>query len=92
MKNKSGFSFFIFFIVTGTLSPLDSFASELGVPFPITLEARHVISPDRVFTRSVACGLNPALPLLVNYKNSSAFDFLDELGNVIQVLPCRLSL
>jgi hypothetical protein len=64
---------------------MDSFASELGVPFPITLEARHVISPDRVFARVAACGSNPAIPLLVNYKNSSAFDFLDELGNVVQV-------
>ncbi len=30
-------------LTSGTLSPLASFASELGVPFPVRLEAAHVI-------------------------------------------------
>jgi len=30
-------------LTSGTLSPLDSFASELGVSFPVRLEAAHVI-------------------------------------------------
>ena len=30
--------------VTGTLSPLDSFAGELGIDFPHRLEAPHVIN------------------------------------------------
>ena len=35
-------------VASGTLSPLSSFQSELGVPFPITLEASHVIKADQV--------------------------------------------
>lgn len=30
--------------MTGTLSPLDSFAGELGIDFPHRLEAPHVIN------------------------------------------------
>ena len=30
-------------LTSGTLSPLDSFSSELGVPFPVRVEASHVI-------------------------------------------------
>ena len=35
-------------VASGTLSPLGSFQSELGVPFPINLEASHVIKADQV--------------------------------------------
>ena len=30
-------------LTSGTLSPMDTFASELDVRFPVTLEADHVI-------------------------------------------------
>ena len=30
-------------LTSGTLSPLSSFASELGVPFPIRMEAPHCV-------------------------------------------------
>ena len=36
-------------LTSGTLSPMESFQSELGVPFPIQLEASHVISAKQVF-------------------------------------------
>lgn len=35
-------------LTSGTLSPMDSFQSELGATFPITLEANHVIDPSQV--------------------------------------------
>lgn len=35
-------------LTSGTLSPLDSFALELGVPFPVRLENPHVIGPHQV--------------------------------------------
>ena len=35
-------------LTSGTLSPMDSFQSELGVPFPIQLEASHVIAAKQV--------------------------------------------
>ncbi len=35
-------------LTSGTLSPLDSFANELQLPFPITLENPHVIDRSQV--------------------------------------------
>ena len=35
-------------LTSGTLSPLTSFASELGLTFPIQLETNHVISESQV--------------------------------------------
>ena len=35
-------------LTSGTLSPLDSFASELGVPFDVQLSADHVITKGQV--------------------------------------------
>ena len=35
-------------LASGTLSPMDTFSSELGVDFPIQVEAPHVIGKDRV--------------------------------------------
>lgn len=44
-------------LTSGTLSPLDSFAYELQLPFPITLENPHVIDPSQV----CPCDLTPGL-------------------------------
>lgn len=38
-----------FLLTSGTLSPLDSFASELGLPFPIRLENPHVVTSPQVW-------------------------------------------
>jgi regulator of telomere elongation helicase 1 len=35
-------------LTSGTLSPLNSFAAELQVPFPVTLENPHIISSSQV--------------------------------------------
>ena len=35
-------------LMSGTLSPMDSFQSELGLPFPIVLEANHIIKDSQV--------------------------------------------
>ena len=37
-------------LTSGTLSPMDTFSSELGVKFPIQLEANHVIANSQVCT------------------------------------------
>ena len=39
---------------SGTLSPMTSFQSELGVPFDIQLEAGHVVSNSQVREREAA--------------------------------------
>jgi regulator of telomere elongation helicase 1 len=35
-------------LTSGTLSPLDSFAQELQIPFPVQLENPHVTSASQV--------------------------------------------
>lgn len=35
-------------LTSGTLSPLDSFAHELQLPFEIRLENPHIIAPSQV--------------------------------------------
>ena len=42
-------------LTSGTLSPMLSFASELGTKFPIQLEANHVIHNSQVSVYLVAC-------------------------------------
>jgi hypothetical protein len=39
-------------VTSGTLSPMQSFQGELGVPFPIKLEAPHIIPARQVFVQS----------------------------------------
>lgn len=36
-------------VTSGTLSPLDSFAYELGIPFPLRLENAHVIPTSQIW-------------------------------------------
>ena len=39
-------------LTSGTLSPLDSFAQELQLEFPLSLENPHVIADSQVYHRS----------------------------------------
>lgn len=49
-------------LTSGTLSPLESFGSELGTHFPVTLEAAHVINTQRqVLALAVPKGPMPEL-------------------------------
>lgn len=41
-------------VTSGTLSPLDSFESELNTKFDYQLSAKHVLKPDRVFTAVIS--------------------------------------
>ena len=36
-------------LTSGTLSPMNSFAHELKLPFPVRLENPHVIGPGQVW-------------------------------------------
>lgn len=48
MQALSAFKVRSFLLTSGTLSPLDSFAAELQLDFPITLENPHVIHQSQV--------------------------------------------
>ena len=69
-------------LTSGTLSPINSFQSELGVPFPIKLEASHVIPPSQVYVGCVGCGPNQ-VNLEAKYDNVCKEAFQDELGKVV---------
>ena len=43
-------------VTSGTLSPLDSFASELGTEFPVRMEAGHVIASSQVWISTISRG------------------------------------
>jgi len=67
-------------LTSGTLSPLSSFASELGVEFPVSMEAEHCVDMDRqVWGRIVAMGPTDK-PLKADYKSRGNHVFQDELA------------
>eukprot|EP00743_Colponemidia_sp_Colp-15_P013990 GILK01016447.1.p1 GENE.GILK01016447.1~~GILK01016447.1.p1 ORF type:complete len:1208 (+),score=231.04 GILK01016447.1:128-3751(+) len=67
---------------SGTLSPLDSFASELGVTFTVKLEANHVIDTARqVWVGTVSQAAAPSrAPLNSSYSKADLFPFQDGMG------------
>lgn len=71
-------------LTSGTLAPLSSFATELGVDFPIRLEAQHCINMERqVWGAVVSSGPN-RINLNAGYKSRSDYGFQDELGVSLQ--------
>ncbi|THD20902.1 Fanconi anemia group J protein [Fasciola hepatica] len=69
-------------LMSGTLSPLDALEAELGVDFPIRLEANHVIAKDRLFVASLAHGPG-GNRLCATYQYQSTYAFQDEVGNLV---------
>lgn len=61
-------------LVSGTLTPIDSFQSELDTKFPHVLNAGHVISRDQVFATCLSRGPN-GVALKANYQNVNSWDF-----------------
>jgi hypothetical protein len=58
-------------LTSGTLSPLVTFASELDVPFPVRLEASHVIDPSQVWVGTLSHGPSGELSSIVFPVNST---------------------
>jgi regulator of telomere elongation helicase 1 len=77
-------------MASGTLSPLNAFASELGIPFHVRLENNHVIDTDQVFCTVLTKGAT-GRPLNSSFKNRDNPTYLSELGltisNIIRVIP-----
>jgi Fanconi anemia group J protein len=70
-------------LTSGTLSPLTSFACELGVPFDVTLEASHVIDVQRqVFAAAVPRGPNGA-SLRATFAAMGNVSYQDELAALL---------
>ncbi|XP_071093309.1 Fanconi anemia group J protein homolog [Haliotis cracherodii] len=67
---------------SGTLSPMSSFSSELGMTFSIQLEANHVIKDDQVWVGAIGQGPS-GTSLQAVYRNIETFNFQDELGHLV---------
>ncbi|KAJ7532665.1 hypothetical protein O6H91_13G014200 [Diphasiastrum complanatum] len=78
-------------LTSGTLSPLSSFASELGVPFEICMEGPHVIDMSKqVWAAALSVGPGSE-PLNASYKHAETYTFQDAVGaaleNICKVVP-----
>ncbi|RYG94678.1 hypothetical protein EON65_57120 [archaeon] len=72
-------------LTSGTLAPLDSFASELGTSFPIRLEASHVINLSKQLFAGV---FHTYMGKSLDGSHTSQQNdwYLDVLGNAISML------
>ncbi|KAL2538076.1 RAD3-like DNA-binding helicase protein [Forsythia ovata] len=76
-------------LTSGTLSPLNTFSSELGVQFGTSLEAPHVIDVDsQVWTAVISNGPGN-YPLNASYKTADEYAFQDALGKSVEEI-CKV--
>ncbi|GKC00398.1 fanconi anemia group J protein, partial [Tanacetum coccineum] len=76
-------------LTSGTLSPMSSFQSELGVQFGTSLEAPHVINVDSQLWAGVIHSGPNHYPLNASYKTSESFDFQDAVGASLEEI-CKV--
>lgn len=69
-------------LTSGTLSPMDSFAQELKLDFPIRLENPHVISPNQIWAGVVPVGPS-GCSFNSSYRNRDSLEYKQDLGNAI---------
>ncbi|XP_077168830.1 Fanconi anemia group J protein isoform X2 [Paroedura picta] len=74
-------------LTSGTLSPMDSFSSELGVKFSIQLEANHVIQDSQVWVGTIGAGPK-GRSLCATFQQAETFEFQDEVG-VLLLSVCQ---
>lgn len=69
-------------LTSGTLSPLDSFALEFNLEFPVRLENPHVISANQVWVGVVPSGPS-GYSFNSSYKSRDSLEYKQDLGNAI---------
>ncbi|KAH9666133.1 Regulator of telomere elongation helicase 1-like [Citrus sinensis] len=69
-------------LTSGTLSPMDSFAQELKLNFPLRVENPHVITSKQIWAGIVPVGPSGYL-LNSSYRNRDSIEYKQELGNTI---------
>nr|XP_020014485.1 Fanconi anemia group J protein [Castor canadensis] len=69
-------------LTSGTLSPMKSFSSELGVTFTIQLEANHVINNSQVWVGTIGSGPK-GRTLCATFQHTETFEFQDEVGALL---------
>ncbi|KAI8880305.1 hypothetical protein K501DRAFT_191579 [Backusella circina FSU 941] len=77
-------------LTSGTLSPMNTFESELETKFAAKLEANHVISSSQVWVGTIPAGPNN-ISLKGTYTNMESFQYQDDLGEalyqILDVVP-----
>ncbi|KAI3745621.1 hypothetical protein L6452_08022 [Arctium lappa] len=76
-------------LTSGTLSPMSSFQSELGVQFGTCLEAPHVINVESQLWAGVIHSGPDNYPLNASYKTSEDYGFQDSLGTSLEEI-CKV--
>ncbi|GAV72683.1 DEAD_2 domain-containing protein/Helicase_C_2 domain-containing protein [Cephalotus follicularis] len=69
-------------LTSGTLSPMDSFAHELKLDFPVRLENPHVISSNQIWAGVVPAGPS-SRSFNSSFRNRDSPEYKQELGNAI---------
>uniref|UniRef100_UPI0037E8D14F Fanconi anemia group J protein n=1 Tax=Semicossyphus pulcher TaxID=241346 RepID=UPI0037E8D14F len=69
-------------LTSGTLSPMGSFSSELGVKFSIQLEANHVINKSQVWVGTIGAGPQ-GRKLCATFQHAETYAFQDEVGALL---------
>ncbi|KAG7164976.1 regulator of telomere elongation helicase 1-like [Homarus americanus] len=82
MKDLSEMGVKSIILTSGTLSPIDSFTSELQVPFPIQLENPHIIKRHQVWVGIVSKGPD-GFSLNSSFRNRSDPRYIASLGQTI---------
>uniref|UniRef100_A0A2C9TZF8 Helicase ATP-binding domain-containing protein n=1 Tax=Manihot esculenta TaxID=3983 RepID=A0A2C9TZF8_MANES len=71
-------------LTSGTLSPMNSFSSELGVQFGTCLEAPHVVDTESQVWAAVISTGPDNYPLNASYRTADEFAFQDALGKTLE--------
>eukprot|EP00035_Acanthoeca_spectabilis_P017391 m.362541 g.362541 ORF g.362541 m.362541 type:complete len:1056 (-) comp16651_c0_seq2:2355-5522(-) len=69
-------------LTSGTMSPLNTFASELGSTFPHTVEANHIIKSDQVWAGTLSTAAS-GRKMHLTYRDVDTFDLQDDVGSVV---------
>eukprot|EP00477_Mikrocytos_mackini_P001860 GAHX01002017.1.p1 GENE.GAHX01002017.1~~GAHX01002017.1.p1 ORF type:complete len:735 (-),score=136.31 GAHX01002017.1:52-2256(-) len=76
-------------LTSGTLSPMESFSSELGVDFREKISTPHVVSKEQYLVGSISTGLKGET-FLGTYRNVDKLTYQDQLGGCIVEAATRL--
>jgi len=78
-------------LTSGTLSPLDSFSSELGTKFEVHLEAPHVVNMKKQVFAGVIANSAAGSPIKATYQQTCKTSFQDTIGEILlsacQIIP-----
>lgn len=69
-------------LTSGTLSPIQSFTSELQVDFPISLQNTHVIDNHQVFVAIIKKTLTHRM-LTSTYRTRNDYNLAQDIGNLL---------